>query len=138
MFVILFFACNKEEEHHVHTYTLSGTASGSQEIPSNPSAGTATLTGSYDGGSKMMHYEISFSGLSGTPTAAHFHGPAFPGSNAAVLIPITITASPLVGMETLNDTLQTHLLGGKMYFNLHTAAYPGGEIRGQIIVTHNN
>jgi hypothetical protein len=71
--------------------------------------------------------------LSGPATAAHFHGPAEPGKNAGVKVPIpNATASPTEGSATLTDEQAADLMAGKYYVNVHTAANPGGEIRGQV------
>ena len=80
-----------------------------------------------------MTWRINYSGLSGPPTAAHFHGPAAPGANAGVAVPIPNPAtSPVQGPATLTDAQAADLLAGRYYINIHTAANPGGEIRGQV------
>ena len=136
---LIAIGCNKDDDNKTtNTYTISGTASGAQENPANTTTGTATLTGSYDANTNMLQYSISYSGLSvAQPTAAHFHGPADVGVNAGVLVPITVTASPLTGTATLVDSVETFLTTGKLYFNLHTPTRPGGEIRGQVTATPN-
>lgn len=94
-------------------------------------AGNATV--SYDTASKQATWRITYSGLSGTPTAAHFHGPAQPGANAGVAVPIpNVATSPIQGSATLTDAQAADLLGGRYYINIHTAANPPGEIRGQV------
>ncbi len=40
--------------------------------------------------------------------------------------------SPVSGQATLTDAHAADLLAGRWYINLHTAANPGGEIRGQV------
>jgi len=68
-------------------------------------------------------------------TAGHFHGPAMPGVNAGVVLPFKGNlVSPVVGTATLTPEQVTVLEDGKWYVNLHTAAHPGGEIRGQLKV----
>ena len=44
-------------------------------------------------------------------------------------------ASLITGSATLTDVQAADLMAGKWYFNLHTAAHPGGEIRGQVSLT---
>ena len=85
----------------------------------------------YDTATKALTWSGSYSGLTGPATAAHFHGPAELGKNAPVLIP-SPPATPISGMATLTDAQAADLAGGKLYFNVHTAANPGGEIRGQV------
>lgn len=98
---------------------------------SGSATGNATLT--YDTVSKQVTWRITYSGLSGIPIAAHFHGPAQPGANAAVAVPIpNAGASPVQGSATLTDAQAADLLAGRYYVNIHTAANPAGEIRGQV------
>ena len=103
------------------------------QVPPNTSAGTGTADLDYDTASKKLSWKITYSGLSGPATAAHFHGPAAAGANAGVKVPIPNPAtSPVEGSATLNDEQAADLLAGKYYINVHTAANPGGEIRGQV------
>jgi len=103
------------------------------EVPPNDSAGKATAQLTYDKDSKLLTWSISYSGLTGPATAAHFHGPAAPGANAGVALPIGVAPSPILGKATLTDAQATDFLAGKWYMNMHTAAHPGGEIRGQVM-----
>ena len=49
------------------------------------------------------------------------------------MVPIgNIATSPAEGSATLTDAQEADLVGGKYYVNVHTAANPGGEIRGQV------
>src|SRR6186713_1211543 len=58
-------SCEKDEiDDNNKMYTLSGNASGSKEVPSNASTGTATLTGTFDTRTNSLTYSISWSGLS--------------------------------------------------------------------------
>jgi CHRD domain-containing protein len=105
---------------------------GTSEVPPNQSAATGTVTATYDTDSKKLSWTGTYSGLSGPATAAHFHGPAEAGKNAGVAVPITPNTSPLAGSATLTDAQAADLQGGRWYVNVHTAANPGGEIRGQL------
>ncbi len=103
------------------------------EVPPNDSAGKATAQLTYDKGSKVLTWSITYSGLTGPATAAHFHGPAAPGANAGVALPIGVAPSPIVGKATLTDAQASDMLSGKWYMNIHTDAHKGGEIRGQVM-----
>ncbi|MCJ2013927.1 CHRD domain-containing protein [Methylobacterium sp. J-076] len=105
---------------------------GASEVPATESKGTGEVTASYDAATKRLSWKGSYSGLTGPVTAAHFHGPAKAGENAGVLIPVDAKASPFSGEATLDEAKAADLEAGKMYFNLHTAANPKGEIRGQV------
>ena len=115
---------------------LMASLSGTEEVPSNDSSGTGTLEATYDSDSNVLNYTVTYSGLTGDATAAHFHGPAAPGENASPILPIEGSlASPFSGTATLTDAQEADLLSGAWYFNIHTAQYPGGEIRGQVLQT---
>ena len=62
-----------------------------------------------------------------------FHGPAAAGAYAGVALGFTGSVeSPIKGSATLTPAQASDLLAGKWYVNLHTAANPGGEVRGQV------
>ena len=112
---------------------MKATLNGKSEVPPNTSAGTGTADIDYDAASKKLTWRVTYSGLSGPATAAHFHGPAEPGKNAGVAVAIpNATSSPAEGSATLTDAQAADLTAGKYYVNVHTAANPGGEIRGQV------
>jgi hypothetical protein len=114
--------------------TFSATLTAAEEVPATQSTGTGTVEATYDTDTKVFTYTIEYSGLSGDATGAHFHGPAAPGENADPVVPIPDPlASPINGTATLDDTQAADLLAGKWYFNVHTAQYPDGEIRGQVL-----
>ncbi len=76
---------------------------------------------------------MTYSGLSGPATAAHFHGPADATTNAGVVVPQKDgLPSPMKGEATLTDAQAADLQAGKLYFNIHTEANKGGEICGQV------
>ena len=103
------------------------------ETPPNTSAGKGTADIDYDAASKKLSWKLTYSGLTGPVTAAHFHGPAEPGKNAGVAVAIpNASTSPVEGSATLTDAQAADLEAGKYYVNIHTAANPGGEIRGQV------
>jgi hypothetical protein len=105
----------------------------SQEVPANDSKGKGTAELTYDTTSKELIWTITFDGLTGPATAAHFHGPAESGKNAGVAVPIPgPLTSPVKGKATLTDAQAADLTAGRWYVNIHTAANKGGEIRGQV------
>ena len=103
------------------------------EVPPNASTATGTADIDFDPATKKLTWKLSYSGLSGPATAAHFHGPAEVGKNASVAVPITNAgSSPVEGSATLTDAQAADMMAGRCYVNVHTAANPGGEIRGQV------
>jgi len=120
------------------TWTYSVTLNGKSETPANMTKGTGKGWVKFDDVTKEMSWNIKYMGLTGPATAAHFHGPAKPGVAAGVLVPIPkggADVSPIIGSATLTDDQATALNTGMMYFNVHTAANPAGEIRGQVVKT---
>ncbi len=110
---------------------MAATLSAASEVPPKASSGTGmakiNLTGN------TLTWTVTYSGLTGPVTAGHFHGPAAAGANAGVVVPFAGNlSSPITGSATLTDAQIADLKAGKWYVNLHTAANPGGEIRGQV------
>ena len=115
--------------------SIKGELTSSAETPPNSSSGTGTLTGNYDPATQTLTYSVSYAGLTGPATAAHFHAPAPTGKAAGVEIPIKgELGTPIKGEATLTEEQAKNLTDGMTYFNIHTAANKGGEIRGQVIV----
>lgn len=107
--------------------------SAKSEVPPNASAATGSADINYDPATKKLSWKLTYSGLTGPATAAHFHGPAETGKNAGVAVAIpNAGTSPVEGSATLTDAQAADLTSGKYYVNVHTQANPGGEIRGQV------
>ncbi|MET0657012.1 MAG: CHRD domain-containing protein [Steroidobacteraceae bacterium] len=97
------------------------------------SKATGKLNGTFDTQTRELSYKVEYSGLSGPAMAAHFHGPAEPGKDAGVAVPVTgELKSPITSKATLTDAQAADLLAGKYYLNFHTQANPKGELRGQV------
>jgi len=114
------------------TVRFNAALTGPQEVPANTSPGAGSVEATLDTATKTLTYTATYSGLTGTATAAHFHGPAAPGANAPPVVMVAKLASPIKGSAKLTDAQIADLTSGKWYFNVHTAAHPGGEIRGQL------
>jgi CHRD domain/PEP-CTERM motif len=143
-----------------HDQIYFTTLSGSAEIPTNASPGTGSATFTVDLDTLMMRVQVTFANLSGTTTASHIHcctvTPGAANVGVATMLP-TFADFPLgVRGGTYDHTFDMALassynpafvtaFGGvanafnallagmdtrNAYFNLHTTAFPGGEIRG--------
>ena len=107
---------------------------GASETPPVDSKGTGMVDATYDSATKKLAWTITYTGLTGDATAAHFHGPAAPAAAAPPVVPISgPLASPIKGEATLTDAQAADVKAGKWYFNVHTAANKNGEIRGQLM-----
>ncbi len=117
------------------TVQFHATLNGASEVPPVQTDATGTMHGTLDRDTGVLTYDITYQGLSGPATAMHFHGPAAPGKNAGVQVPIhPPLASPVRGATPkLSDQQIKELLDDKWYVNIHTKAHPGGEIRGQVL-----
>ncbi len=119
--------------------TFFATLNGGQENPpvSTPATGGGVFVLNTDG--TALSYNVSVIGLSGPIAAAHFHNAAA-GTNGPVVRTITFTGETASGTwlntdaQALTPALVAELLAGRIYVNVHTAANPGGEIRGQVLV----
>ena len=80
-----------------------------------------------------LNWNISWEGLLGDVIAMHFHGPALPGENAGIQVPIPGMVSPAIGSAIITDLQAAEILAGLWYVNIHTTMFPGGEIRGQVV-----
>jgi hypothetical protein len=144
-------ACDDEDEDPngpPDTNTFNATLTGGAEKPTavtTNATGTATFTASTSGSVTTISYSVDVSGnLSGPVTAAHIHGPGGVNDVAGIIVPLNVSSTgttgrvvsgsfTVTGHATINIAqLLTHMLAGNTYVNLHTAANPNGEIRGQI------
>lgn len=115
------------------TATFLSALRGSQEIP--PTASTALGSGTVllNTVNRQLTASVTTSGIAGT--AAHIHEAA-PGVNGPIIIPLTesVTGSGIWAASAILTEAQFNALqGGNLYFNVHSAAFPNGEIRGQIL-----
>lgn len=114
---------------------------GSQEVPSNtsPNHGTGRFTLNGD----FLQWSVSLDAPWFEDTGGFVHGPANPGSTAPVLFDLgnrfIVGPAPgnpggvvYGGNRTLNGAETSDLLAGLWYANITSAAFPNGEIRGQI------
>jgi hypothetical protein len=105
--------------------------SGNQEVPpvSTPATGGGIIRVLMD---RSVSGSVTTSGVAGT--AAHIHLAA-PGANGPVIVPLNRTGDNEWSVPPsirLNDAQYEALRLGNLYVNVHSAANPGGEIRGQI------
>jgi CHRD domain len=113
---------------------LKADLDGSHEVPATQTSGKGKLEGALNRTTKELNYTVTYQGLTGPATAAHFHGPADPTKNAGVVVPLKAPLdSPVKGSATLDDKQIGELMANNWYVNIHTAKNPTGEIRGQVV-----
>ncbi len=128
-----FSSCtDKDAPDKSDTLEFEGTLNGAQEVPATPSGATGQMTGTYNKATKELTYNVTYTGI--TPIAGHIHqSPTGPGTNGPVIIPFSSLTSPISGRATLKQDQENALMEGRLYVNLHTAQFPGGEIRANIM-----
>ncbi len=139
LFLLTMSSCEKRDIEDNILNRTNILLSGGQEVPATPSMATGSMNYSYNKINKTLTYKVTWSGLSGNVTGMHIHGATDPGFNAGVIQ--SFSGFPASPAGTYNGSVvidgvvfkEEEVLGGKMYVNIHTALYPGGEIRGQIV-----
>ncbi len=146
---------------HATVFMYTGTLSGSQEVPSVASPGTGPVMVAYDDMLRTLRISVTFSNLLSPTAASHIHIAPAPNTNGPVAtmvptfigFPLGVTAGGYDATFSLADAatynpaflannggsvsaaeaaLASGLASGLAYFNVHTAAYPGGEVRANL------
>ena len=144
-----FSACEKEDNLQLSEYASATIyMTGAQEVPAVTTTATGTISATYSQVTKILDYLVAWDGLSGNAAAAHIHGTAETGVAAGVLQDFSNTSNPFPktvsgyykGSLFIDGVKfkEEFLLAGKYYVNIHTARNPGGEIRGQLILSKRN
>jgi hypothetical protein len=113
-------------EMMTHTADLSPSA----VVPPTESSASGSADITVDTEAMTISWTTEVDGLTGDPTAAHVHGPAAEGENAAPMI--DMSGNLMEGSAEITEEQWTALQDGMTYVNVHTAEYPDGEIRGQV------
>jgi hypothetical protein len=137
-------SCGDSTSPNPPTYTA--TLLGTNEFP-NPTGVTGTGTATFVDHGTFIDYELSVTGLTAI-SASHIHAPAAAGANASVIVNLFIPNGPpygqvdgVIATGTITnannqsftvDALRALFIAGTAYVNVHTTAFPGGAIRGQI------
>ena len=126
------------QDHREPVVTLKATLDGKSVKPIlTPSSATGLFTGKLDLTTRVLDYSLSYSALSTPAVVAHLHKAT--GVNGTglvdIIIPTPSNTSGSVNGTTfpLSQNKVDSLVAGFYYIDLHTPAYPAGEIRGEVI-----
>ena len=134
-------ACLDEENPTIisagRTTRLTATINGQQERPtSTTSTATGTFAGVLDETTRVLSYTVTHTiPASASLTGGHLHRITQADGTGPVDIPFPSLTSPIVGTSSaLRQSQVDSMKRGFYYVNLHTRAYPAGEIRGDVRV----
>ena len=103
---------------------------GAGNVPANKSDAFGEAQFTYDTATRQLDYYVTYDGIA--PSKIDLHGPAGTSESAAMIADFPISESPVTGKVTLTPDQGTALLAERTYVDIHSQAFAGGEIRGQI------
>lgn len=128
-----FVSCSDDDDdsNPPATVSFASTLNGAAEVPATPSTATGTATGTYNTNTNILTVNVTYSGM--TASAAHIHEGSI-GASGGVVFPFGTLTSPMsLTTVALSAAQETALMNNQYYINIHSATYPNGEIRGQLI-----
>jgi hypothetical protein len=119
--------------------TFQAVLLGLGENPPNASPASGFGTVVLNLAQTQITVDESWSGLTAPATASHIHGPGGVGTNAPILFPFSGVPAATAGSIptqtfSITPTQVGYLFAGNLYMNVHTSVFPGGEIRGQLLL----
>src|SRR5947209_6553089 len=128
MIVTFLTACGWTGMSYADPVSFSVALSGGEEVPPVQTAASGIAELTYDPVTRTVKWTITCSGLSGTATMAHFHGPASRGEKGGVLLWLSkqgsAAESPVTGQVILTPEQAEQFTAGRWYVNVHTQANP--------------
>lgn len=132
IFLSVIIACDDDDDPVDSTTTFYATLNSSNEVPPNASGASGTATVTFNNTTKILTASVPFTGM--VVTAAHIHKGAV-GVPGPPVFTFTDYTSPIsYTSPALSAGQEADLKANLYYINLHSVAYPDGEIRGQLIM----
>ena len=129
--VLTTISCKKDAaKDPVDTYVA--TLNGAAETPPNASTATGNATLEYNTVTQKFTIVVTYTSI--VATGGHIHKGAV-GVPGNVVFPFTspVTSPVNYTSDILTIAQLTDLNANLYYVNIHSAAFPGGEIRGQLM-----
>lgn len=134
LLLALAFSMQSYAGHLGEKLMFSARLNGAQEVPSIDVPGMGVASFVLNGDMDSLCVQVNVSGLSGAITGMHIHD-GVAGMNGDVLVNFSAFVDGNM-MQTVvspvDPALITKMIDQELYLNVHTAANPSGEIRGQI------
>ena len=117
---------------------LEANLSGYNEVPPAPSVASGMVSMRMVADDGLLEVSFSVANLAGTMTGAHIHMGGV-GANGGVGLNLDPTGSVFNATYDItgNADLVSAVRNGMAYVNVHSTAYPAGEVRGQILGAGN-
>lgn len=128
----ILFGCENDNPEPVMVEFKNIEITGNQQVPFNSSSATGIFNGAYNKTTKNLKYSLTFTGI--IPTGLSFHKGSIGINGDLVLMTFNSPyTSPINNFtQSLTDEQETDLLSGLWYVNIQSAAFPQGELRGQL------
>jgi hypothetical protein len=135
LFLLAFAATLCATSANATQWTFNVFMDGASERPTPVvTTGSGTATVLYDDVTGAMNVNGTFANLLANTTAAHIHGLCDANTACGVLFGLSVdpgTSGNVSGSGNIANSAS--VLAGNTYLNIHSNAYPGGEIRGQLV-----
>ena len=117
---------------------FKATLSGFNQVPATPTVANGTVTFRMVAGTGVLEAFFWVQNLSADMTASHIHigSVGVGGAVSLNLAPASDAFSKTWDITGMTD-LVTAMRAGNAYVNVHTSAYPDGEVRGQVLSSTN-
>jgi hypothetical protein len=145
---VTLYACSKDKTPTAAVVSTPETwvanMSAANEVPTSLTTGATGVARFVFSASGTIDYTINVSGLSALPNNMHIHAPGDATHTAAVIVGFSgyavaqnglLAQGSIVGVSATvsMDSLKALIRNGVVYAQVHTTAFPGGEIRGQLV-----